>query len=613
MMFSRFIVKSKDNQCLNSPRNNYENEVTPRTSECISQGCHKKEEYGLQLETEIMLAQNTLIHHQIDLSIDPSYNKPKPKILEHHQHYPLISIQAEEETVPKNSNNVQPFSFVTINASHNSFSQHLSNNNRVVSREPQYRITRTASTGSHQTMMTRLPTQPYYQNDNKHDIAYMDYSNIPPTAQDYKMYHEKMKLRTLIVEENDGPLSHETMKVLNKRGRGNRASSSNKFTMNSFVGVMGTNFPSRLHDLLTLTEDDSSLSSVISWMPHGRSWIVHNKEAFIERISKSHFQFKKYESFLRQVNGWGFQRITKGPDENSYYHEMFLRGMPHLIRNNMRRCKRKKAVLGLGKCDEDGIKLDFYALNETHPIPNYYKDYDHKSKVHDKCTTEGCKDKDQPLDLDINKRQLKRRRDSNLLGTTGDQVKKILRPVSPSTSSSSKSIIRRLSLRSLDKDFESGRTSIQELSKAEIREASIFEVSLAHNVTTTSKDKVLLSKKPLHPLTQTEESTSDAIITNKQASTNTHNTDSHFVPSELEFLHRIFQEEDDLTMFEGATNLSPIPYSNNGCNLNNSSSLIIHEAIMNTEKEKSSYHDNAKKNDDDYDGDQVLNDFLMSV
>ena len=605
-MMLRFIVKSKDNQVLNSPRNNNKDEVTLRTSECISQGYHKKEEYGLQLETDITLAQNTLIHHKIDLSIDSSDNNSVPKIFEHHQHYPLLSIQAEEEIMP-NSNNVQPCSFVTVNDSHNSFSPHLIHNNRVTSIEQQHQITRIASTGSHQTMMTRLPTQPHYQKILKHDIAYMDYSNIPPTAQDYKMYHEKMKLRTLIVEENDGTLSHETMKVLNKRGRGNRASSSNNnFTMNSFVGVMGTNFPCRLHDLLTLAEDDSSLSSVISWMPHGRSWIVHNKEAFIERISQSHFQFKKYESFLRQVNGWGFQRITKGPDENSYYHEMFLRGMPHLIRNNMRRCKRKKAVLGLGKCDEDGIKLDFYALNETHPIPNYYKDYDHKSKVHDKCTTEGCKDKDQPLDLDIDKRQLKRQRDSNLRGTTGNQIKKILRPVSPSTSTSSKSIIRRLSLRSLDEDFESGRTSIEDLSKAEIREASMFEVSLAHNVTTTSKDKVLLSKKPVHPLAQTEESTRGAIITNKQASTNTHNTESHFVPSELEFLHRIFQEEDDLTMFEDATNWSPIPYSNNGCNLNNSS--------MSTKKEKSSNHDNAKnKNDDDYDGDQVLNDFLSNM
>jgi len=44
-------------------------------------------------------------------------------------------------------------------------------------------------------------------------------------------------------------------------------------------------------------------------------------------IDRSH---GKFNSFARQVSGWGFNRITAGADFNSYYHELFLRGKPHL-------------------------------------------------------------------------------------------------------------------------------------------------------------------------------------------------------------------------------------------------------------------------------------------
>lgn len=60
----------------------------------------------------------------------------------------------------------------------------------------------------------------------------------------------------------------------------------------------------------------------ISWLPHGRSWRINNPKSFEERVIPIFFRHGRYTSFARQVNGWGFRRITHGNDFNSYYHEV---------------------------------------------------------------------------------------------------------------------------------------------------------------------------------------------------------------------------------------------------------------------------------------------------
>lgn len=92
-------------------------------------------------------------------------------------------------------------------------------------------------------------------------------------------------------------------------------------------------FPRKLYAILCNPE----FSHAISWMPHGRSWRVLNKEYFMEEICPRYFSQTRFESFVRQVNGWGFKRLRReGPDRSSYYHESFLRGAPHMM-DQMRR------------------------------------------------------------------------------------------------------------------------------------------------------------------------------------------------------------------------------------------------------------------------------------
>eukprot|EP00563_Minutocellus_polymorphus_P003415 CAMPEP_0181040000 /NCGR_PEP_ID=MMETSP1070-20121207/10801_1 /TAXON_ID=265543 /ORGANISM="Minutocellus polymorphus, Strain NH13" /LENGTH=450 /DNA_ID=CAMNT_0023117953 /DNA_START=248 /DNA_END=1600 /DNA_ORIENTATION=- len=94
-------------------------------------------------------------------------------------------------------------------------------------------------------------------------------------------------------------------------------------------GLRGRREPSfvvKLHSILT----NPAFEDIISWLPHGRAWRVHQRGAFEEHVMRLYFRHGKHSSFMRQVNGWGFQRIFQGPDYGGYYHELFLRGMPHL-------------------------------------------------------------------------------------------------------------------------------------------------------------------------------------------------------------------------------------------------------------------------------------------
>jgi hypothetical protein len=113
-------------------------------------------------------------------------------------------------------------------------------------------------------------------------------------------------------------------------------------------------FPRKLYELL-----DSADSSVISWQPHGRAVRIHNVKAFVEKVMPLHFSQSKLVSFKRQLNLYGFLRITQGRDEGAYYHELFLRGRYFLV-NRMRRQKVKGTKVKLSTNPD--TEPDFYSM-----------------------------------------------------------------------------------------------------------------------------------------------------------------------------------------------------------------------------------------------------------
>jgi hypothetical protein len=68
----------------------------------------------------------------------------------------------------------------------------------------------------------------------------------------------------------------------------------------SYDDLNKLSFPAKLHAILSHWD----IEDIVSWMPHGRAWRIHDPEGFQRSIMPRFFHNCQYTSFLRQLNGW---------------------------------------------------------------------------------------------------------------------------------------------------------------------------------------------------------------------------------------------------------------------------------------------------------------------
>ena len=122
-------------------------------------------------------------------------------------------------------------------------------------------------------------------------------------------------------------------------------------------GGVSMPFPEKLMDML---DKETILNpEVITWLPHGRAFLVRKPKLFTSEVMSGYFRQSKLTSFQRQLNLYGFRRITQGPDAGAYYHELFLQGRPQLC---MRMQRQKVKGTGHKQPTDVTTEPDFYGM-----------------------------------------------------------------------------------------------------------------------------------------------------------------------------------------------------------------------------------------------------------
>ena len=125
-------------------------------------------------------------------------------------------------------------------------------------------------------------------------------------------------------------------------------------------------FPRKLFNMLeTIESTHSKLKHIVSWQPHGRSFCIHKPKTFATEVIPLFFKQTKLTSFQRQLNLYGFERLTRGADSGGYYHELFLRGREFLI-DRMERTKVKGT--GYKAASNPDSEPNFYEMHCVQPL-----------------------------------------------------------------------------------------------------------------------------------------------------------------------------------------------------------------------------------------------------
>jgi hypothetical protein len=90
-------------------------------------------------------------------------------------------------------------------------------------------------------------------------------------------------------------------------------------------------FPVKLFNILQEAEKTPYIADIVSWMPDGKSFKVHNKDKFSKSILPSTFGTNVYKSYQRNLHFWGFQNIRKGPSKGVCSHPSFVKDRPDLL------------------------------------------------------------------------------------------------------------------------------------------------------------------------------------------------------------------------------------------------------------------------------------------
>lgn len=82
---------------------------------------------------------------------------------------------------------------------------------------------------------------------------------------------------------------------------------------------------------------------IISWLDGGQAFKIHKPDSMMGLLN-SYFSQSKYKSFIRQLQTYGFTRVTKGPDKGTVSHPLLIQGKRYLCVKMKRKLNMKSRL-----------------------------------------------------------------------------------------------------------------------------------------------------------------------------------------------------------------------------------------------------------------------------
>jgi hypothetical protein len=123
-------------------------------------------------------------------------------------------------------------------------------------------------------------------------------------------------------------------------------------------------FPWKLHMMLEHAQQHG-LDAIVSWMPSGKAFKVHNRDIFSKRVLPQFFRHSNFKSFQRNLSVYQFTRMWTGPESGSYSHRFFIREDRTLCQFIVRQSKPTKIH---SKANQE-LKDDSGTSEESGPKP----------------------------------------------------------------------------------------------------------------------------------------------------------------------------------------------------------------------------------------------------
>lgn len=91
-------------------------------------------------------------------------------------------------------------------------------------------------------------------------------------------------------------------------------------------------FPVRLFRLLSDLESSEENLDIASFTASGNAFQIIKPLEFMQDVAPRYFRQKHYSSFTRQLNCYGFHKVSHGPDKGAFCHPNFQRDEPELCK-----------------------------------------------------------------------------------------------------------------------------------------------------------------------------------------------------------------------------------------------------------------------------------------